>query len=127
MAIITNQLQFDAVVIGAGIGGLLADLVQIPTAFESCAVALDNDQADASGSGRGIGGTGKQNEITVLTVGNKGLLAIDQVFITLSYRRGAKRLQVATTAGLGHADGGDRFAADHFWQPVLLLCFAATI
>jgi hypothetical protein len=67
------------------------------------------------------------HKIGRLAVGNKGLLAVDDVGIALLLRRRLDALQVGASAGLGHGNGADHFARGHLRQPTLLLFLGAVV
>ena len=108
-----------------GVGGVLADLVEVAPAGEAVAVGLDQDQRDALGALRRVGLGHDHDHVGVLAVGDVGLLAADDVVVAVLLGRRLDALEVGAGARLGHRDGADRLAGDEPGQPLLLLLFRA--
>ncbi|MNM35126.1 hypothetical protein D3C81_457980 [compost metagenome] len=108
-----------------GVGGMLADLVQLAPAAEPFTVALDHDQAAALGPGTRVGLAHDHHHVAGQAVADEGLAAVDHPLVTVAHGGGADRLEVGTGARLGHRDGQYGFAGADFRQPFLLLLFGA--
>jgi len=109
-----------------GVGGMLADLVELAAAAEARAVGLDEDQAHRLGAGLGGIGLGDQDDqVAVQAVADEGLAAVDDVLVAVTDRGGADVLQVAAGARLGHRDGEDGLAGGAARQPLRLLLLGA--
>src|ERR1700730_16883699 len=103
----------------------MAELFEVAAVPEAGAVGLDEDEAHAARSAVRVGPDDHDDEVAHLAVRDEGLLAGDDVFITLAVRAGANALQVTAGSRLGHADGADDFAGNQARQPLLLLLLAA--
>ena len=100
-----------------------ANLFQQTPLGEAGSVFLNADQGEFLGRRINLGGGDHQPGIAA--VGDKGLLAVDDVVITVTPRRSAHGTQVAADTRLAHGDDADQLTTDHTWQPLLLLLFAA--
>ena len=110
-----------------GVTGVLADLVQIAALAEARQRGIDQEQADAFGTGGRVGLGRNDHHVGVLAVGDEGLGAIQDVIVAILDRAGANGLQVAAGARLGHGDGAHGFTGDHLGQPVLSLLLTAHV
>ncbi|MNV05203.1 hypothetical protein D3C71_955300 [compost metagenome] len=106
-----------------GVGRTLADLVQLAATAEAFAAGFNHDQADAFGACRRVGFAGHQNHVAIEATADKGLAAIDDVFVAIADRSGTRSFQIAAATWLGHAQGKDGFATADARQPAMLLLF----
>src|SRR5690606_11933675 len=74
-----------------------------------------------------IGFAAQHDQVGLVAVGDEGFRAVDDVLIAFTAREGAHRGGVAATAGFGHRQRGEYFAADHFRQPLPTLFFIADV
>ena len=110
------------------LGGVLrvhAELVEVAALRETRKAGIHQKQRDALGTGGRVGLGHHDHHIGVLAVGNKGLLAVENVAVAPRLRRCPHPLQVGAGARLGHGDGADDFALGHARQIAVLLLFGA--
>ena len=135
---IDETLAFFAQAVGHGdahifkeqfgsIGFIHADFVEVAAAFETFAVGFNQDNRHAL-IGRlnfGVGLNTDEDQVGILAIGDVGFAAVDDIMIAVFLGSGLHPLKIAAGAGFSHRNGGDNLARDHFWQPMLLLFFAA--
>ena len=110
-----------------GVGGVLADLVEIAATGKALPLGFHKDEGDSIGAARWIGLGDGDDQIGMLAVGDIGLGAIDDVVVAVAPRGGLDVFEVRSGARLGHGDGNDRLAADHARQPGTLLFLRAVM
>ncbi|MCY1250373.1 hypothetical protein D9M72_640070 [compost metagenome] len=76
------------------IGGGLADFFQLAASAETFAVAIDHDQAATLGTGSWVGLAHHHDLVAGQAVADKGLAAVDDVLVTVTYCGGADGLEV---------------------------------
>src|SRR5690606_29220361 len=70
------------------------ELFEIAPAFETLAVAFDQEQSDALGASRRVGLGREYQHVAQLAVGNEHLLAVDDELVAITHRAGADVLEV---------------------------------
>lgn len=106
---------------------MLADLLQPTAALESRQAGIYREQRHAATAGGRVG-LGRQNEyISVITVGNERLLAVDYELAALALGTRTHALQVGAGTRLRHPDGTYGLATRHARQPRLFLRLAAKV
>ncbi len=106
------------------IAGMQTHLLQIPAALKTSQLGINRKQRHTFRTLGRVSLDRQNDDITMLTIGDKGFLAVDDVLVTVFHGAGLHALQVATRTGLCHADGTHTFTTGHLWQPMefLLLC-----
>ncbi|MNO69392.1 hypothetical protein D3C76_602460 [compost metagenome] len=107
----------------SGVLTFQADLFQQAPLGETGTRFFDADQGQLFGRRVDLGRS--DHQAGVAAVGDKGLLAVDDVIITVAPRRGTHGAQITADARFTHGDHTDQFTTDHARQPLLLLLFAA--
>ena len=102
-----------------------ANLFEIPAPCEPRKMTIQGKKGGAARPCPGVCLGCQHHDVTVLTIGDKSLLAVDDEIITIAQRRGSNALQVRTGCRLRHADGPDTFTRCHLRQVTLTLLFTA--
>src|SRR5690606_33012554 len=110
---------------GTGVGAAHAQLVQVDTAAETGALALDDDGGGAPATACGCGPGADRQYVDIGTVGDPHLAAIEQIVIAAPFGAQAHADHIGAGLRLAHGQGADMFAADQLRQVTGLLFGAA--
>ena len=103
---------------------MLTHFVEIAPAPEPVRLSgFDDHQRNAFRALFRVGFCNNNNQIRVLSVGNKGLRAINDILVALFGGPRLDGLQVGTGSRLGHRNRADKLAGRHFGQPFAFLFF----
>jgi hypothetical protein len=109
----------------AGLGRVLAELLQRLAGADAGPTALDDEAAHPAVAGAGVG-LGKDGEIAGhRPVGDPGLGAVEDEGVTLAHRGGLDAGHIGAGVRLGHAVGHDLAAFGEAREVLLLLRIAA--
>jgi hypothetical protein len=109
------------------VGLIQAYLVEFASPGEAWRSLLHHEKRDALGALIGPGPCGQDDQVSAVTIGDKGLGAVDHPVLAVTNRSGFQRREVGTTRGLGHRDTANQLTRSYSGEPPPLLLLGAKL